>query len=370
MVGQAYVSVTLEKMVERNRVPSGMLFVGTRGTGKTSAARILAQALNCTSDETTKPCGGCEACLSISQKQSLSVIEVDAASNGSVADVRTLISSLQYNVGGTNRVVILDEAHSMSREAFNALLLTLEEPPENTVFILITTEPDKIPGTIKSRTIEFAFKKVTPADIFNRLIWIAEQESFSTPTEVLQFIANRADGSLRDAVMNLDLAERAGIASIEEYRQLVGHYDLGPKLIALMADGDEGKIFQFVSASMEVVGDPHQVTSQLISTFRDLLVIKAGGDVELTGTALDIRKLVASKIEKALIFGALKLLWDVKTKIRVADDPRGSMELAIMLITELLSRGKQQEQQATPVAPSTPAPEKKKLTLAELQQQA
>jgi DNA polymerase-3 subunit gamma/tau len=183
MVGQKHIRPILKRLVvNQEKLPPVLLFAGTRGTGKTTAARIIAKALNCTPEppldpNANRPCNECPSCLAVTIGNSLDVLEVDAASNGGVAEIRKIKDMVGYAVGGQWRVVLLDEAHSMSKEAFNALLKVLEEPPPQTLFVLLTTEPGKIIDTIVSRSMSFDFRRVTVADIVERLKFIAANEN-------------------------------------------------------------------------------------------------------------------------------------------------------------------------------------------------
>jgi DNA polymerase-3 subunit gamma/tau len=381
MVGQNMIAVVLHRMVTTGQVPEALLFSGTRGTGKTTAARILAAALNCTGlpesaiqaglDENT-PCGYCDSCLAVRAGTSLDVVEIDAASKGSVEDIRNLIEMLRFQMTGSIRVVILDEAHSMSREAFNALLKTLEEPPAGTVFVLVTTEPERLPDTVLSRLIEFSFRRVSPADIFTRISNVASLEEIEIESALIEKIAERSDGSMRDALMALDLVHRANVTTVAEYIELVGEVDLSTGLLLAATTGDANLIYTELDRIMLTNGDPGLIVSQLTRILRDLLVMRAGGTLTYVGTAMEKRIELNQKLEPERILGGLKILWDLKTKVRVSDDPRGSLDLAIMLLAEVFTRGKTVLAQKKPApvveAPTsveTPAP--KKLSLADMQ---
>ena len=317
----------------------------TRGSGKTSTARVLAAAL------------------------SADVIEVDAASHGSVDEVRKMIESLKYAALGDTRVIIYDEAHSMSKEAYNALLKTLEEPPAGTIFILVTTEPQKIPETVKGRLIEFNFPKLKPAEIFDRLVFVREEEQIDITDKLLALFADRADGSMRDALMLLDLASRASISGVAEFHALTGEADVAPELVEALASGDAANLFSALELALQVVPDPNQIASTLVQILKEFLILRAGGSVAHTGDRLQLRQDLAARIEPERILQAMKILWDLRSKVRTTADPRGNLDLALVLVSEAFTRGKQLPTQApvTPVVPKLPAPEpQRRLTLAEM----
>src|SRR5438067_8583946 len=205
VVGQEAAVRTLRNAVERGKVHHAYLFVGSRGTGKTSMAKILAACLDCEQGPTTHPCGQCDSCQSIARASSLDVIEMDAASNNSVDDIRELRESVTYApVSGRRKVYILDEAHMLSTAAWNAFLKTLEEPPENTVFVLATTEAQKVPATVVDRCHRFDFHRPGVEEVASVLRRTADSEQISIPPEAVAAIARAATGSFRDALGTLE----------------------------------------------------------------------------------------------------------------------------------------------------------------------
>lgn len=361
MVGQPLTSIVLKQMVAKDEVPSALLFDGPRGTGKTSAARILAMALNPDDRD------------SILEGTSLAVIEIDAASHGSVADIRNLVEQLKFAVGARKRVIILDEAHSITRDGFNALLKTLEEPPADTVFILVTTEPNRLPDTILSRVMEFEFRRVSPADLLSRVAHIAAHESFDVPRVVLAKIAEVSDGSVRDAVKYLDFVVRAEIDSVEQFVELIGAKDSAPLLFAAMLTGKHDKIFSVFDQLMMETGDPRLLSTGLNNLITDLFVLKAGGQINAAGKAYEDRLKLAKIIPADNLYSAVQILWDLKTRVRWSEDQRSALAAAIILMSEKLSSGFEQPAVVTadtthePVVESEPdAP--RVLSLSELQQ--
>jgi DNA polymerase-3 subunit gamma/tau len=320
IIGQRLLATALERMVQRDEIPTGLLFSGPSGTGKTTTARVLAQQLN--GDEPGD------------------VIEIDAASNGGVDAIRHLIETLRYGHTGRYRVVILDEAHSVSPEGFNALLKTLEEPPAGTVFVLVTTEPEKIPPTVLSRTIEFPFRRITPGEIYSRLSFIDSAEQMSTPDDILRDIAERAHGSARVGVMLLEQCSLVSPASLEEWLDLLGEHDGSPELLAACASGNHDLVFRVLDQQLAMTGNAGEIADQMVRLFRDLLVIRSGGAVTATGPALDARKALAQRMETERIFAAIRLLWDLKTRVRGVPEGSVHLEHVLILVSEVLTRGK------------------------------
>ncbi|WNN94981.1 ASCE ATPase [Microbacterium phage Magritte] len=343
MVGQRYTAAILKRMVETDEVPPGLLFSGPSGVGKTTAARILASALDAGD-----------------------VIEVDAASNGGVTEVRKLLDTVRYSLGGAYRIIILDEAQAITPQGFLALLKTLEEPPENTIFVLCSTEPYKIPENVKSRLMEFEFKAVTSGDVASRLASIAVREEIRVERDLVLHLANRADGNLRTAVQSLDKVSRAGIETLEKYIELAGEGDTGPQLLAALMTNDHDRIFQIVEEQLTKVSSPAQLATDLIATIRDLFVIKAGGTLP-EGQGFEIRKQLASRLDQEKLMLAMRVLWELRTKVRAAEDPRGNLDIALVLIAEAISRGNPARVIPAVHSDKSNKPAPRKLSLAEMQ---
>jgi len=205
VVGQEHVSKTLQNAIEQNRIANAYLFCGPRGVGKTTVARILSKALNCDNGPTIRPCNECSSCVEVNESRSLDVLEIDGASNRGIDEVRNLRESLRYSPNpGKYRIYIIDEVHMLTNEAFNALLKTLEEPPESVLFIFATTEPHKVPATILSRCQRFDFKRITSKRIMTQLSELCQAENITIDAESLRLIANKSDGSMRDSESILD----------------------------------------------------------------------------------------------------------------------------------------------------------------------
>ena len=293
LVGQDGVRVVLQALVFAHDMPPALLFGGGPGTGKTSAARILAAALNCAAPTNGDCCAACPSCLAIRSGQSLSVHEIDAANDGGVAEMRALKELAQFASSAQWRVILLDEAQAMSRQAFNALLKVLEEPPPFTVFLLLTTEPDKIIETVRSRAMPLDFRPVPAAVIRTRLATVCAAEQLSFPDDVLSEIADLADGSVRDAVMLLDQCRRVGVESLESLRTLTGRTDHPARIMQAL-----------------IVHD-HAAARALLE---DFFTVSADLSDLLTGMIADLQSRFANNaLSPRRMIAATKLLWDART---------------------------------------------------------
>jgi DNA polymerase-3 subunit gamma/tau len=332
IAGQPWVSLVLEMMVAKQDVPEAMIFHGVRGTGKTSTARILGSALNC--EGGNRPCLECDSCRSVRKGNSVDVIEVDAATNGRAEDIERLCSMVTYDVGSRNRLVVLDEAHGVSRVGFDKLLKTFEEPPPSVTFVLVTTEPWQIPETISSRATSFRFKLIGQQCIVDRLVMIRDKKSLEVEDQVLVAIADRADGGMRDAIMLLDQAARAGVGTLDKFYELTGESDFAPGLLAIMAAGRLGALYERLEQLSCDVGDAQLIASRIVRCLRDILVLHAGGTtVTAQGEALAARKALASRLTDVQVVAAMRVFWDLQ-RIRSGNDPRMVLDLACVMAAE------------------------------------
>lgn len=345
LVGQRAVQVILRQMVMTGRVPHAMLFRGSRGTGKTTTARILAAALNCarrdhaalSAEKAPAPCGQCESCTSTFDGTSMDVLEIDAASNGLVDDIRALRQQVLHRSGrGRVRVIIYDEAHSSSPAAFNAMLKTLEEPPPATVFILLTTEAHKIPDTVASRCMAFDFRRLSIADIVSRLTHVAEREQITIDEPLLRVLAEESDGAMRDALMRLEQVATVGMTTVEQYQRLIGHTDHCPAIITALTKGDLLTALSAVDTALTRVADPQEILTGLLAVLRDVLVLRLGGSVPKTGVALGERQNLALVLEQSAIMAAMRVFWQVSTQCKFTDT-RQVLTMTVSLLADVLA---------------------------------
>ena len=340
VVGQQHVVQTLTNAVERDRVHHAYLFVGSRGTGKTSMAKILAACLNCVDGPTVTPCGRCQSCVSIAAASSLDVIEMDAASSNSVDDIRALRDSVAYApVSGRQKVYILDEAHMLSTAAWNAFLKTLEEPPPNTVFVLATTEAQKVLPTVIDRCHRFDFQRPTIEQIATVLDRVARAESIEIGPEAVAVLARHAAGSFRDALGTLEqLQTYAGsTVALADVLAVLGISDVELLVHALdaIAAADARAVLGVVAAAGDGGHDPAGFIRELEARARELLIVQMhDGTVPLELSVTPERDERLAEQAAALATGAvirtLDLLATALTHLKAGADARTQLELAMV----------------------------------------
>ncbi|MCF8115353.1 MAG: DNA polymerase III subunit gamma/tau [Desulfarculaceae bacterium] len=344
VVGQEHVTKTLAGALDSGRLAHAFCFTGPRGVGKTTVARVLAKALNCENGPTATPCGKCVHCLEITDGRAVDVQEIDAASNSRVEDVRELREVIRYQPQSSRfRVTILDEVHMLSKAAFNALLKTLEEPPEHAVFILATTDVHKVPLTILSRCQRFDFRRLPPKLLSAHLKEVLGQEGLELPSESLALMAREADGSVRDALSLLDQVLAAGKESMShaEVVELLGLVDrelVGATAQAVLA-GEAGEVLDLVSRVYAAGGEMQAFYAALQEHFRNLAAAKAAPEgaelFGLTGEELaGLRAQAGPHSPETLheIFGHLASSEDL---FRRASQPRLVMEMTLLKLTQV-----------------------------------
>ena len=335
MVGQRSVVQTLQNAIRTKRVTQAYLFSGMRGTGKTTAARILAKALNCVQGPTPTPCNVCEECVAIVEDRSLDVLEIDGASSGGIDQIRGLRESLKYKpIHSRTKVIIIDEVHQVSGPAFNALLKTLEEPPADTVFIFATTEFNKVPATIVSRCQHFEFKKISRKEIINHLMDIAKKENITISPNGLGLIADASEGSLRDAQSLLDqaVAFSGEVINDEELKEILGSIavDLLFEGSSAVLDGMPDAVFPFIDRLVEGGIDLRVFFKEFIEHFRNLLLVRSVEDprdiLSINGPELERLRGEAGKASAEDLLRHLLALQQAETGLRFSSHPRIFLE--------------------------------------------
>jgi DNA polymerase-3 subunit gamma/tau len=339
LAGQEHVSRTLQNAIDSGRVAHAFLFTGARGVGKTSTARIMAKTLNCERGVTHEPCNVCPQCIEITKGTSTDVFEIDGASNNGVDDVRDLRDNIKYLPSHSRyRIIIIDEVHMLSTNAFNALLKTLEEPPEHVKFIFATTEPHKLPVTILSRCQRFDFKRVTLPKIIARLREIAGKEAVTVSDASLALIARKGDGSMRDSLTAFDqvLAFCGNSVSDEDVATLLGTIDrrLLAEISAAVFTGDTQSVLAGIK-QVDLVGyNMRQFCQELIEHFRNLLVIRSVKKpeeiLELTAAELDELNKQSLHVSALDIQRRLALLIKAESEMAYASFPRLIVEMALL----------------------------------------
>lgn len=316
VVGQEHIVKTLRAQIADGNISHAYLFCGTRGTGKTSCAKILARAVNCSSSSNGDPCNDCPQCRGILNESTMDVVEIDAATNTGVGDVRELREELIYAPASVRyRVYIIDEVHMLSNQAFNALLKTLEEPPEHVIFVLATTEIHKIPATILSRCQRFDFKRLTPELIAGRLGYVAEQEGFVLEPDAASLLARLADGAMRDGLSLLDRCrdgnEPVTLARVEQIVGVCGSEQL-MDAVKLAWKRDASGLLKFYKNARERYAGPAQLFADLSALLRDLLICSVsenpGELIECDARELNQKITLSRELPTAVIMRMMRTL--------------------------------------------------------------
>jgi DNA polymerase-3 subunit gamma/tau len=343
VIGQEHITTTLINEIKSNRIGHAYLFSGTRGTGKTTCAKIMAKALNCIDLREGEPCNVCHMCKKIDAGLSLDVIEQDAATNNKVDDIRDLVEEVQYPPHeGRYKVYILDEVHMLSTGAVNAFLKTLEEPPAHVVFILATTDPQKLPVTILSRCQRFDFKRIRYEEISKRLRLIANRKGIYAEDKSLELIARVSDGAMRDALSVMDQAISMGEGKLD-YDEVLDMLGLtGTESLFKISDAilrkDVKEAIQVLDDVVDGGKDPYAFTKDLILHFRNILVAKIMPNpeqvIDLSREDIDLIKMQGSLAGNDMVTKAIRLLQEAEEQAKYSKQSRIYLELAIIALTK------------------------------------
>lgn len=343
VVGQEHIVKTLKNQIKNNNIGHAYLFSGTRGTGKTSTAKIFARAVNCLNPINEEPCNECEICIDTLNDNIMDIVEIDAASNNSVDDIRELRESVKYTPSKAKyKVYIIDEVHMLSQGAFNALLKTLEEPPSYVIFILATTEPHKIPATILSRCQRFDFKRVSSKDIASRMSYICKKENIEAEEKALSLIARNSQGALRDALSILDQCMSFGNEKIEhnDVIELLGTVNIDElfELSQSIIDENTKKSLEILNEFIIWGKDIRNLINDLIDHFRNLMVCKVSKDLDeiisLPEESIERLKEQSQNVNINDLIRILNILSETQDSMKSSSNTRILAEVTIMKIAQ------------------------------------
>ena len=342
LIGQDAMVQTLANAIARGRVAHAFLLTGVRGVGKTSTARLIAKALNCIGPDgqggpTITPCNVCEPCRAISEGRHIDVIEMDAASHTGIDDIREIIEAVRYaSVSARYKIYIIDEVHMLSKSAFNALLKTLEEPPEHVKFLFATTEVNKVPVTVLSRCQRFDLRRIPAEKLAAHFAEVAKAEGVDVEPEAVGMIAKAAEGSARDGLSILDqaIAHGAGTVTAGQVRDMLGLADRGRirRLLQLLLTGDATAALAELDEAHELGIDPTQLLRGLMESLHSATRAKAGANVDALQSAEE--REIAGELAGKLSWGSIHRLWQMLLKalqdVVIAPDPREAAEMALL----------------------------------------
>lgn len=338
VVGQEHITHTLRSSLKTGRVRHAYLFSGPRGTGKTTTARLLAKAINChESNYDLRPCNQCSACVAVNEGRYLDLIEIDAATHTGVDDVRELRDKIVFNPNeGRFKVYIIDEVHRFSGSAFDALLKTLEEPPAHALFVLATTEIDKVPQTIKSRSLQFEFRRISLTQVADRLEKIAKGEGLNIDRAALELIARHGTGSARDSISLLDqiVSDPAEHITLEIAQRILGTANTRAvgELVEALLEQNVGRGLHVLNMAIDSGSDPKQYGQQIVEHLRNIMLAQtAGADlIEASDEERELYTQQASQIQRGALLRAVRLFNEAVTSNKGGWQPQLSLELALI----------------------------------------
>jgi len=345
VVGQEHIVKTLTNQIKAGRIGHAYLFCGTRGTGKTSTAKIFAKAVNCESPVEGSPCNQCSICENLANNQSMNIIEIDAASNNGVDNIREIREEVRYTpTEGKYKVYIVDEVHMLSQGAFNALLKTLEEPPGHVIFILATTEPNKIPATILSRCQRYDFRRISVLSIAQTLMKYMKEEGIDSEEAAIQYVAKMADGSMRDALSIMDqciafyLGEKITLNKVLDVLGAVD-YSVFANLVEAISNKDIKRCMDIIELVYTQGRDFSQLILDLIGYLRNILVLKKLGEheeaiIEMSEDNLQALKEQSQTLNEDEIISYIRIFSDLESKIKLATQKRVLIEVALMKLCQ------------------------------------
>jgi DNA polymerase-3 subunit gamma/tau len=361
VAGQAHVVRALENALTTGRVHHAFLFAGTRGVGKTTIARILAKALNCEAGVSAEPCGTCAACVAVDEGRFVDLIEVDAASRTGVDDTRDLLDNVQYTpTNGRFKVYLIDEVHMLSRQSFNALLKTLEEPPPHVKFLFATTDPQKLPVTVLSRCLQFNLKRLSAREIVDRMTEICAAEDLTAEPAALMRLGRAAAGSMRDGLSLLDQALAYGADELVDgdVAEMLGSMDRHRivEIIQGLADGDGAELLARIGALDELVPDFDTVLDELATALQRIAVIQvAGPDALEDEEELESLQALAERIDAERLQLYYQIAVTSRRDIGLAPEPRLGFEMALLRMLAFVPAAAGQASAAPPGNVARPA---------------
>ena len=365
VIGQEHITETLKNQIKSGRISHAYLFTGSRGTGKTTCAKIFARAVNCLEPVDGSPCGECDVCASLSDSANIDITEIDAASNNKVDEVREIREKVKFlPVKGRYKVYIIDEVHMLTDSAFNALLKTLEEPPAHVIFILATTEVHKLPATILSRCQRFDFRLVSVDELEKRLKKIYDAEGKRYEDEAVRYIARAAEGSVRDclSIADMCLNYSGDVLSYEDVLSVLGAADRSKikELFSFIAGGDIGGIFKSIDLLAKSGKSMSLIAKELTKYARDLLVLKTADETLISDTKENIEqmKTAAQSCSPELLISVIRVFSEIDSELRYSVSPRIVLETAAIRagrlqvedITALSERVRRLEQDGVKIA--------------------